>query len=101
MQIQINTSNFDHSDALDAHVRETLERTVGRFGERVTRYEVHLSDLNGQAKAGPDDKRCLIEARPAGRDPLVVEDRAGDFYDAITTAAEKMRTSLERRLERT
>lgn len=98
MHIEINTSNFTYSDSLESHVYESIDRTFGRYADHVTRVEIHLADLNGDMKSGPDDKRCLIEARPAGLNPLVVEDRNSDFYEAVANATDKMRTVLEKRL---
>jgi len=47
-----------------------------------------------------NDKRCLIEARFKGRQPIVVTDRAGTQELAIAGAAEKLKASLEKILGR-
>ena len=66
MQVQINTGhNIDGHETLLARFRHVVESALIRFSDRVTRVEVHLSDENGQ-KSGPDDKRCMIEARLEG-----------------------------------
>ncbi|MEO0511587.1 MAG: HPF/RaiA family ribosome-associated protein [Planctomycetota bacterium] len=77
MHIEISYQNLPHSDKLNEHVHETLSKRFARFGERLTRVEVHLGDVN-EHKKGPDDKRCMIEVRPAGRDPIAVEEHADD-----------------------
>ena len=100
MQIQYNYANFDQSDALEDHVDQQLEHTIGRFSDRLTRVEVHLSDENSPLKRGPHDKRCLLEARPAGMKPLSVDDRSTDIYDAVKGAARKLQRALEKRLEK-
>ncbi len=99
MQIQINFGSVPASDSLEAHVRDRLDREISRFGQDVTRIEVHLGDENSH-KSGPADKRCLIEARPRGMDPLVVEHHASDLFDAVTESAGKMRRALATRFER-
>jgi ribosome-associated translation inhibitor RaiA len=66
----------------------------------LTGFEVHIADENGSKKHGPADKRCTIEARPRGRDPITVEAHADDFYPAINDAAHKLRSALTSRLER-
>ncbi len=49
MQIQINTDrNIEGHEELANEVEAALEAAVGRFAHRITRVEVHLSDLNGQ-----------------------------------------------------
>lgn len=99
MQIQINFGGLPASDSLEAHARERIGHEIGRFGEHVTRVEVHLGDENSH-KSGPADKRCLIEARPRGMDPIAVEHHAADLFDAVSEAAGKMRRALTTRIER-
>ncbi len=96
MHIEISYQNINHSDAVDEHVREQLADRLGRFGERLTRIEVHLGDVNGH-KSGPDDKRCMIEARPARHDPLVVESHHSDLYHAISDATHKIERVLDKK----
>ena len=71
MQVQIN---HDNHVRLGADVEERLADTVrdflNRFGDRITRVEVHMSDANGGK--GGDDKRCLLEARLANLQPIAV-----------------------------
>lgn len=99
MQIQINTAGIKNSEALEEHVHAQLDATISRFADRLTRIEVHLGDENGR-KSGGHDKRCMIEARPRGRDPLAVETFGDDLYETISDAAGKLRRVLESRLER-
>jgi hypothetical protein len=80
-------------------VEAALRAAVGRFTDQITRVEVHLSDLNSH-KFGPDDKRCLLEARLAGRQPTAVSHQAGTIQEAIEGAAEKLKSSLESTLGR-
>jgi ribosomal subunit interface protein len=99
MQIQVNFSHVDGSDALDEHVRTELDSAIGRFADRITRIEAHLADENAH-KSGSHDKRVRLEARPAGRDPIMVEAHGEDFYDTVADAAGKLRRALTSRLER-
>ncbi len=98
MQVQINFSDVSKSDALVDRVHQELDRKLKRFGERITRVEVHLHDDNSHR--GGVDKRCTLEARPAGGQPVAVESESGDLYTAIKEAAEKLERALARRLER-
>ena len=99
MQIQTNTDrNISGHDALAQNVEEILERLLGRFGEQITRVEVHLSDENGSTKSGADDKRCLLEVRLAGQQPVSVSEQAHTVNAAVTGAAHKMIHLLETEL---
>ena len=100
MQVQVNTDNhIVGSDALTRHVETELEGAVGRFGDQITRVEVHLNDTNGP-KGGDRDKRCLMEVRIAGHQPLAVSHEAATLEEAIDAAAEKLEHSLDHLLGR-
>ncbi len=95
MKIQVNS---DSSIQVDRRVIEFVETHVSsalqRFEERLTRAEVHLSDRN-TAKGGADDKRCLLEVRPAGQDPIAVEVMAASTDLAVRGATQKMQRLLD------
>lgn len=96
MKIQINTDkNIPGHEALAHSVETILEQVLARFSDQVTRIEVHLSDENSAAKAGMPDKRCLLEARLAGRQPVSVSEQAQTVEQAVKGAAQKMVSSLE------
>jgi hypothetical protein len=100
MQIQLNTDkHVQGDDALSAWVDAELRERLGRFGDHLTRIEVHLSDING-ARAGDQDKRCKLEARLAGRQPVVVSHDAGKVADAMFGAADKLQRMLDTTLGR-
>lgn len=95
MQIQVNSDNTVHGDERVAQfVEQEMRAALARYGDRITRLEVHLGDVNG-AKRGENDKRCLIEARLSGRKPETVSDHAGSFDAAIRGAAAKLARLLE------
>lgn len=100
MLIQVNTDNhIQGSERLTTYVQGVIQDTLSRFAERITRVEVHLHDTNS-AKGGDNDKRCGIEVRLAGFDPVNTTHHAGDIDLAIDGAAEKMKTLLERQLDK-
>ena len=100
MQIQVNTdSNIDGRGELIGRVRASVEDTLGRFGDQITRVEVHLNDVNGPRSAGAD-KRCLMEARLAGRQPVAVSHQGATLDQAVDGAADRLKRSLESTLGR-
>ncbi|MEO8416776.1 MAG: HPF/RaiA family ribosome-associated protein [Ginsengibacter sp.] len=95
MTIQINTDkSLSVHKAFEAQLGSLLSDELSRFSERITRLELHLSDENG-SKQGLKDKRCMIEARIEGRQPIAVTDRAGDYELAVSGAIEKLKASLD------
>ena len=108
MQVQVNTDhNIDGHAALTAHVNGVVESALNHISEHITRVEVHLTDDIGQSsdhkthkKAGKNDKRCVMEARLEGRQPVAVTHHAATMHQAVEGAAEKLNRTLERTLGR-
>lgn len=95
MQIQINTDDkVEGPDALSRRLEAEISSTLSRFSERLTRVEVHLSDESA-GKSGSADKRCLIEARPTGQQPVSVTEQAATVDQAFTGAVGKLKSLLE------
>jgi len=95
MTIQINTDkNLSMHEAFEAQLDAMLTDELSRFSEHITRLEVHLSDENGN-KQGQNDKRCMIEARLEGRQPIAVTANANDYELAVSGAIEKLKASLD------
>ncbi|MFO0912805.1 MAG: ribosomal subunit interface protein [Pirellulales bacterium] len=96
MQIQVNTDNHIHGSAgLAQQIEELLVGKLKHFSPRITRLEVHLSDESSSVKSSDDDKRCLIEARLMGMDPVSVSDRSGSVLQAAQGATKKLQSLLE------
>ena len=95
LQIQVNSDNTVSVDQqLSDEVTSTVLDAVERFGNRLTRIEVHLNDMNSH-KSGSQDKRCQIEARPAGLDPVSVSNNAPTIEEAVRGAAQKLQRMLD------
>ena len=100
MQILINTDhNIEGHEPLADHLRGFVEDALSRYGDRITRVEVHLSDQNGD-KGGSADVRCVLEARLARRQPIAVTDNAATVEDAVHGASGKLTRLLETTLGR-
>jgi len=99
MQVQLNTDhNVAGSTELTLQLEGEVHGALGRFVDRITRVEVHLSDLTSDNKTGGDDKRCVMEARLAGRQPISVSHAASTVSLAIEGACDKLVSALERLL---
>lgn len=94
MQIQFNTdNNVDGSAELIAFLSNILAEGLHRFKDQITRLEVHLSDEDGN-KEGQDDKRCLLEARLEGMNPVAVTNLANTDEKAVKGASDKLKALL-------
>ncbi|WP_263264112.1 HPF/RaiA family ribosome-associated protein [Pseudomonas sp. RIT-PI-S] len=94
MQVQVNSNQVNAGVGLHDWVSSTVEDTLARFDDLLTRVEIHVSDENA-GKAGAQDKRCQIEARPKGHTPISVTHKADALDLAVQGAADKMSHALE------
>jgi ribosome-associated translation inhibitor RaiA len=96
MLIQVNTDSKTHGTAdLSESVQSVVEGKLSRFAGQITRAEVHLTDENGPGKTGGNDKRCMIEVRLAGMDPITATDFGATHALALRGAADKMLSQIE------
>ncbi|MEV6628535.1 HPF/RaiA family ribosome-associated protein [Amycolatopsis sp. NPDC051106] len=95
VQIQVNTGHNVHGgEGLVTYVSTDLETSLSRFGGWLTRVEVHLSEDGG---GKPEDMKCVIEARPGGKQPVAVTHHAATVDDAYAGAAHKLGRVLDSR----
>ena len=95
MLIEIRTdSNIQGSEQLSDEVKTVVQTALDRFGDRIRRVDVHLSDAAGN-KDGRDDKCCQIEARRDGREPIVVTHHEATMGQAIRGAVHSLKKSVE------
>lgn len=98
MQIQINSDkNIIAPENFITQVETKVEDGLFRFKDWIARVEVHLGDENAAKsghKMGRLDKRCMIEVRPRGHQPISVTNHAEDLDQAIVGAIHKMNMSL-------
>lgn len=100
MQVQVNTDDHIHGgDSLARWITEECKSRLSRFQDHVTRLEVFLTDLDA-GKSGANDKRCRIEARVTGRQPVTVTDEADKMANAFIGAADKLARALDTDLGR-
>ena len=95
MNIQINTDHhIQGSDALIAKFRGLIMDALCRISDNITSVQIHLSDEDGKKK-GNNDKRCMIEARMEGRQPIVVIENAATLNQALDGALDKLLSMVE------
>ena len=95
MQVQINTDhNVEGHEALAAHVSGVVKSALGSVSDHITRVEVHLTDESAH-KSTQNDKRCVMEARLQGRQPIAVTHHAATLHQAVDGAADKLTRLVE------
>ncbi|RYD81132.1 MAG: HPF/RaiA family ribosome-associated protein [Sphingobacteriales bacterium] len=99
MLVQLNANHLEGTNDLRTDLIDLITDSLSRFDEHITRVEVHLGDENGN-KEGAADKRCTIEARLEGKDPVAVIHHADSYEIAVDGALDKIEGMLDKMLER-
>jgi hypothetical protein len=95
LQVLLNAdSQAQGSHSMTQHVTTVVNMALARFGERVTRVGVHLSDADGQARSHPGQIQCLLQASLVGMEPVVVKHLADDAHQAIHGAVAKLKRAV-------
>lgn len=98
MQVQINTENgVGNRQTLERWATAFLTETLARFAQDIIRVELKLGE-EARTRSGAVDKRCLLEARLPGRQPLAVEHHAETQDAAIRGAAQRLVNALDHSL---
>jgi ribosome-associated translation inhibitor RaiA len=92
MEIHVHAKNIK---ADETKIAGLVAGVLERYADRLTRVDVFLHDENG-GKGGVD-KRCVLEARPRGLDPVAAEDEAEQVHEAVAGAVGKLERMLEHR----
>lgn len=85
-------------DHLRAHVERRVRFALSRFGSRIQRVTVRVSDLNGPR--GGVDQQCRVVAHLGALGQLTVESVDGNMSAAVDRAADRIGRSVARTIER-
>ena len=98
MLVQVTTDNhLTASEKLSTYLTTTLEASLGRFGDQLTRVTAHLADENSHKK-GDADKRCTLEARLKGLEPIVATGNGLDIDQAVDQAVDKLVKAIDHKV---
>ncbi len=98
MQIDIQTRNFQLTDALRNHIERRLGFALSSRDEHIQRVLVWLSDINGPR--GGADKCCHVQVVFTRYSDVVIKDIEMDIYTAIDRAADRAGRTVARQLAR-
>ncbi|WP_284741353.1 HPF/RaiA family ribosome-associated protein [Amycolatopsis sp. RTGN1] len=99
MLIRISTDRTLHGgEELIRHFETELAARLSRFGDHLTRLEVHFGE---ETTADGPVRRCVLEAWPAGRRAVAVSHHAGSVGEACRGATHKLESALDSQSGRT
>lgn len=96
MIIEINTDKTisGHKEQQE-YFTSLISDAMQRHSSHITRIEAHLKDENG-SKEGGNDKKCTLEARIEGRQPIAVSNQADTVEKSLNGAIEKLEASVQK-----
>ena len=95
MEVDINIDRgIDGYEAFAPRVRGVVEDVLARHADFIAHVEVRLNEENHRKK-GQAERRCLLEARLAGRESIAVTHQAATTDEAVRGAAKKMTELIE------
>ncbi len=95
MQIQVHTDNIiEGGEALTKWVQSELNTRLARFKDYITRVEAFLSETDAR-KVNGNHKRCVLETRVNGRQPIAVNAEVEKMGEAVNAAIEKLMRAIE------
>lgn len=99
MQTEIHISHsLNASEGLREHIDRRLGYALGRFGERISRVSVHISDENGPR--GGVDTRCKMHVTLRPHGTLHIEQDDSNAETAVEVASMRLGQAIRRELER-
>ena len=86
------------TEALRSHVLDRLQAALDQFDSSVRKVSIQLLDLNGPR--GGENQAARVRVQLASAAPVVIEHRGTDMYAVVSHAADRVKNSVGRILER-
>jgi hypothetical protein len=100
MQVKVNANHtIQTQESLERWASAEVSDELGHYRNDIHSVEVHLSDENSN-KVGPNQRRCMIEARLNQHAPVAVSHQANRLDEAIYGACDKLNRALSHALGR-
>jgi putative sigma-54 modulation protein len=96
MQLELRMRNANLMESVREYAQRRLNFALDRYGSRIRRVTVRITDLNGPR--GGVDKQCRIKMEVVPSGVLLLEETHSDVYAAISGAVHRVTETLERTL---
>jgi putative sigma-54 modulation protein len=96
MKIDILASHLSLKPEHEQHIHRRTHSVLARLGEKISRIEVRLTDINGPR--GGVDKRCRILVFFKQGEPLLVQTHGGHIDHLIDHAFQRTGHAVRKRL---
>ena len=98
MLVHVTTDNhISGRQELVGEIEATVSAALVRFKEQLMRVDVHLTDQTSN-ETSDVDKRCKLEARLSGMQPMLASGDGANLDQAIDVALDRLTNMLEHKL---
>ncbi len=98
MKIEVVGVHLDVTSSLTEYANHRIGLSLDRFEDRITGVTVRLEDISGPH--GPGTKRCHMEVHLMHRESVIVEQNHTDIYTAVDKAANRLKRTVRRHINR-
>jgi ribosome hibernation promoting factor len=98
MKIEVVGVHLDVTSSLEAYVKNRIGLSLDRFVDRISNVTIRLDDISGPH--GPGTKRCHMEVHLIHLDAVIVEQDHTDIYTAVDKAANRLKRTVRRHINR-
>lgn len=98
MNVSIVTNDLELTDTLKAEIKDTLKQATERYGKRIRKTEVTLTQetiLNGDLNVV-----CVMKMRINHLRTLIAKTTSNNLSEAISASAKGLREKLERQMHK-
>ncbi len=98
MQIEVIGVHLDVTSSIQAYVKHRIGLSLDRFEDRIQSVTIRLHDISGPH--GPGTKRCHMEVQLTHHETVIVEQDHTDIYTAADKAANRLKRTVRRHINR-
>lgn len=98
MKLELRSKGVPMTEDLQEHADQKLRIALSRFGHRVNRVRVCLTNTDGTK--GGLDIQCTVQARLHPSGVLRIQETRGDPFAAVSRASERVSQCVARQVER-
>jgi len=98
MRLELRADGLPMTEGLRDFTERKLRSALGRFGQRVCRVRIRLTDINGPRKG--EDIRCHIQASVIPAATLTIEEQRCNPFAAVARATDRVGFRLACHFER-
>jgi ribosomal subunit interface protein len=97
MNVDVRMHQVDLVNALHSYLEKRLRLKLGRHADRVRTVKLRLNDQDGATDSTATVRFLTAQLVPSGE--VIVMETSTDLYGAVSRAVERLKKTLQRKME--